>query len=143
MRLMDALAPAPVTVNGTGVGNGWAIDQDALVHAMTRLAITRPIVVHVTNGRGGRSRGGMHWSPRSETNGAHRIAVLRGLSPAEASRALWHELEHAAQYEEAPDTFANDYRAETRAFGYTHNRFEVAARRAERRHYVWFSLVSA
>jgi hypothetical protein len=131
-----------VTVNGTGIGDGWRLDTRALERACTRLALALPIIVHVTNGRGGRRRGGMHWSP-ARTNAGHRIAVLRWSSPEYASRALWHELEHAAQYEAAPRTFDADYAAETRARGYRDNRFEIGARRAERRHDVWFALVSA
>lgn len=140
VSLARTLAPARARVNGHGVGDGWRIDEQALIRACERLGLTRPVVAHVARGRGGRSKWGHH---STNERGEHVIGVLAGASAVTASRTLWHELEHACQLEAMPGFYNREYRAETRAVGYEHNRFEVAARRAERRHEVWFALTSA
>lgn len=138
MRLADALA-APRASVGASAPAAWRVDEQALERACSRLGLKRPVRVHVTRGRGGRRKDGLHRVER----GVHVLSVVAGTSAVEASRVLWHELEHAAQEEAFGEGFYADYREESRAHGYERNRFEVAARRAERRHDVWFALVIA
>lgn len=136
MKLMDALKPAPARI-GACASAAWAIDERALRRACERLGLQHPVVVHITRGRGGRRKSGLHRFERGE----HVLSVVAGYGAVDASRTLWHELEHAAQLEaHGRDRFDALYRAESRANGYDLNRFEVAARRAERRHDVWFAL---
>lgn len=140
MRLMDAVAPKRVTI-GASAPASWTVDPNALMCAIERLGLKSPVVVHTTRGRGGRRKSGLH---RYE-HGAHVISVVCHETREDASRVLWHELEHACQREQLGEQYHVDYRAETRAHGgghagYMANRFEVAARRAERRHDVWFPL---
>jgi hypothetical protein len=139
VSLSALLAPAPVQTNGRCAGNGWTVDTAAVARACERLQLRCPVRVHVARGRGGASKWGHH---RFE-NGTHTIGVLAGATAEVASRTLWHELEHAVQRELHGEQYHPMYRAETRAVGYKLNRFEVAARRAERRHEVWFALVTA
>ena len=42
----------------------------------------------------------------------HLVTVSTRLTPEHASRALWHELTHAAQYEADPDAYVEGYHAE-------------------------------
>lgn len=123
-----------VSVQGTGAGDGWALDTDAIAGACDTLALARPVRVHVANGRGGRSNYGLH----SYEDGAHVISVLRWLPAGHASRTLWHELEHARQLEHR---FGCDDRAFCAAYQHAGggrgprgraNPFEVAARERER-----------
>lgn len=139
MRLSEAHAPRAVSM-GASAPAPWRVDQDALKRACERLALSRPVVVHVTRGRGGRSKRGLH----RDANGAHVISVVNYVSAERASRTLWHELAHAQQLERlGADVFHRSYDRETLDRGYDRNAFEVEARYAERRHQTWFPLVLA
>lgn len=134
--VLDAFATrtAPVvSVVGTGAGASWQLDVGALADAHAFLGLERPLRVHVANGRGGRSNYGLH----SYEHGAHVISVLRRISPAKASRVLWHELEHARQLEHDfgcdADAFCAAYQRAGGGRGPRgrQNPFEVDARASE------------
>lgn len=138
MRLMDATTRERVAV-GASAPADWRIDADALRRACARLGLERPVTVHVTRGRGGRSKRGLH----RDTNGAHVISVVNYVSAERASRTLHHELAHAAQLERMGATaFHTSYDRESRERGYHRNAYEVEARHAEQRHETWWPLVT-
>lgn len=104
------------------------IDLGSLDDARVWLGITSPVRITWTNGRGGRSKAGMHMHARTD-RGAHDVRVVRGQSAAEISRTLWHELEHARQSEHVAG-FARMYATNPRPW-------EAQAVAREREHERW------
>lgn len=86
----------------------------------------------------------------------HKITISTRLTPEAASRALWHELTHAAQYQRDPDYYVEQYAKELKqaraiaASGvmpftkaYRLISFEIEAKANEELHYTMCSLTLA
>lgn len=109
--LAEARAREQLHVSYGAQAPGWRFDTEQVRRAIAKLALTRPVKVAMTNGRGGRARAGVH----RYVDGAHVITVLRGLNAPRASWVLWHELEHARQLE-------HDFGCDDRAFSHAYDR---------------------
>jgi hypothetical protein len=102
-------------------GGGFRIDQGALRDACELLGIRLPVRVRYHSRVGGclgnhrlraEKRGDGHW---------HDIMLKSYLSAEKASRALWHELTHAAQAERAGGTLADWAREHRRQVAYSYS----------------------
>jgi hypothetical protein len=108
----------------------WKLDREALGRAIEHLGITDRVEVRY---RYSRERRGRCRSWR----GLHRIVVCPSQSTEEASRTLWHELQHAADYERQyrelgpAAALASD---KERELPYACRPSEIRARRAEGYH---------
>lgn len=98
VSLAATRTPAAVRV----ANEGHALDLRAIEDACAYLRLRSPVVITFTNGRGGRGKLGMHMGSR-HADGSHDVRVTRGQSNEQASRTLWHELEHARQDETFPN----------------------------------------
>jgi hypothetical protein len=106
----------------------WRVDEAALARACAHLGIDVQVRVRRMHGRRLRGRyHGIRLAPDAPTDPAvieamtddelaaqihHRITVATRLTPSVASRVLWHELTHAAQYERDPDGYVEGYARE-------------------------------
>ena len=109
----------------------WRVDEAALARACAHLGIDVEVRVRRMHGRGLRGRyHGIRLAPEAPLDPAvfgrmtddelgalmhHRITVATRLTPSVASRVLWHELTHAAQYERDSDAYIEGYAREQRA----------------------------
>lgn len=108
----------------------WRVDDAALARACAHLGFTTPVRVRRMTGRALRGRyHGARLTPDAPRDMAivermtdaelnacmyHSITIAARLTPTMASRTLWHELTHAAQYERDPDRYVAEYRREQR-----------------------------
>ncbi|MGI9116011.1 MAG: hypothetical protein ACR2JV_00030 [Gaiellales bacterium] len=111
-------------------GAPWRVDEEALDRARAHLGIEVPVRVRRMKGKALRGRyHGIELTPDAprdleviatmsdaEVNAMmfHKITAAVRLTPELASRALWHELTHAAQYERDPDRYLAEYHRESR-----------------------------
>ena len=103
----------------------WRVDEAALDRARAHLGIDVPVRVRRMKGKALRGRyhgikllpeaprdpAAIAATPDDVLNGLmyHHITIALRLTPEFASRALWHELTHAAQYERDPDGYVAGY----------------------------------
>jgi hypothetical protein len=106
--------------------------------ARALLGISLPVRVRKTAGK---RVAGRHYGIQTANNGSryHYITVAARLTPEQASRTLWHEMTHAAQYEQDPH-FTMTYTAQRLIFGYRDCPLEVEAKANEEYHDTEFSL---
>jgi hypothetical protein len=109
----------------------WRVDDAALARACDHLGIKVPVRVRRMPGRGLRGRyHGIRLAPDAPRDPAvfgllsdaeltalmhHQITVATRLTPSVASRVLWHELTHAAQFEHDADGYIEGYARERAA----------------------------
>lgn len=124
-----------LSIERTNLAAGWSFDLAALERACAHLQIYRPVVFGL---RRRLKWGGIHVL----RDGEHRVGVQAHVSPERASRTLWHELAHCAQYDhgQRPNTMAV-FRAQGRD-AYMNHPAEVEARAAEA-NAEWLCLVRA
>lgn len=149
----------------------WRVDTDNLARACDHLGVTVRVNIRRTATR--RLLGRYHGikvpddAPRDpavidtmteeqiDALMTHYITASARLTPEAASRTLWHELTHAAQYERDPNYYVEQYAKELREArrladnGIPFNRayrmisFEIEAKANEDLHYTMFSLTKA
>jgi hypothetical protein len=140
----------------------WRVDDEALARACERLGLIARVVVRRVSTRNlaGRYHGiripdeapsdpeEVARMSDEEIDGwmHHLITISSTLTPAAASRALWHELTHAAQFERDPELYSREYKREQRearalgrqgvpyAAAYRSISFEVEAKANEELH---------
>ena len=109
----------------------WRVDEAALARACAHLGIDVEVRVRRMHGRGLRGRyHGIRLAPEAPLDPAviatmtddelaalmhHHITIAVRLTPEDASRVLWHELTHAAQYEHDSDAYIEGYARERAA----------------------------
>lgn len=123
----------------TKVPADWRLDIDAVRQACEFLEIAhvRVIVNQITSLRGRKIIYGRAAAP---VDGEHAISVARWLTPEQASRTLWHELVHVAQYERTGKSPGSGRVLRDRGFdAYYAHPAEVEARASECNH-DWLSL---
>lgn len=89
---------------GTRTAPHWRYDVPAIEQACERLGVRGCVRIYLSESRRGRWQGSQCWDERADE---HVIMLARWLSPAEASRTLWHELTHCAQTERGDELFTN------------------------------------
>lgn len=149
----------------------WRVDPDGLARACEHLNITVRVDIRRTATR--KLLGRYHGvkipddAPRDhavidqmtdeelDALMSHYITVSARLTPEAASRTLWHELTHAAQYERDPNYYVEQYTKELQEAkrlannGFPYNRayrmisFEIEAKANEELHYTLCSLTKA
>ena len=147
----------------------WRVDEDALARAQSHLGTIVPVRIRRMKGKALRGRyHGIKLLPEPPRDPDviattdddvlnslmyHHITVALRLTPEAASRTIWHELTHAAQYERAPDAYVEGYAREKAAAKtiaartgthfsrvYQHISFETEAKANESLHYSLFPL---
>lgn len=86
----------------------WRLDNDALLRACDELGILLPVRVAQVSDRDDPI--GLYHAPRRDSvDGGlfHPISVVARLTAPAASRSIWHEMTHAAQWESDPDFIDN------------------------------------
>ena len=76
---------------------GFTIDQRALAAAKQELGIVRPVKIY-RNSKVGGTDGKHRWTRGTQY---HKVMLKSYLTPEQASFALWHELQHCKQCEDA------------------------------------------
>jgi hypothetical protein len=81
----------------------WRVDDAALEKACDVLGIVLPVIVLQVADRDDPI--GLYHAPRKDDSGElfHPITIVARLTPEAASRSIWHEITHAAQWEDDPD----------------------------------------
>lgn len=127
ITLADCNASAQLALDSGAGAHAWTYDRASIERAIAELGLARPVRIYMSNGRGGRRKSGLYRDARE-----HLIGVRRSLSVREASRTLWHELEHARQEESGE----RDPRGTARLRGdaYWSHPDEIAARAREAAH---------
>lgn len=118
----------------TNIAPRWSFDLDAITRACELLGVRERVVVGCAEYPNGRWGGMYTWDER--LGGQHKVCIVRAATAERASRLLWHELTHAAQYERGDDTDTRrlarrDYSA------YRSHPAEVEARRNESNHLMY------
>ena len=150
----------------------WRVDEDALERARILLGMVVPARVRRMKGKALRGRyRGIKLAPEAPRDPNviaatdddalnalmyHNITVAVRLTPEAASRTIWHEMTHAAQYERDPDAYVEGYKRENamaKAIAartgthlsrvYQHISFETEAKANESLHYTRFPLAVA
>jgi hypothetical protein len=123
---------------GRAKDSGVRVDQEALAQAVELLGLKLPVRIGYKGGRPGVGSHGSHIVTRGAA--AHKIVLATGQDAESMSRALWHELTHASQYEWIIEQVGGDMDRAFRIWGRTrHGRYEDRtiereARAGEARH---------
>lgn len=130
IALADLLQDSRVRVGWTtSRPAAWAFDLDAIRQAARELGVTGEVEVGCAEYANGRWAG-MH----SVHRGVHRIRVGRTLSAEDASRILWHELTHAAQWDRGERHSTREVLRDEGRDAYMTHPAEIEARANEREH---------
>jgi hypothetical protein len=87
------LIPVKKALSFPSAGTPFGINNSAVEKACAILGVTRPVKIKVTSAKKVLT-GSWRWK-----NGFHGICVSRMQSREEINKTLWHELQHAADYE--------------------------------------------
>lgn len=112
------------------VHHQWAPDLEAITRACEHLGVRAPIVIQIVRYDKRRSANARH----IRRAGVHFISVAYWHSPDRASRCLWHELTHAAQYARGERPNTQKVLREQGFDAYRAHPAEVEARAGERNH---------
>lgn len=127
--MMDVLAQSRVRVGWrTNIAPAWEFDLAAIGRACDELGVYGDVEVGCAEYARGRW-GGMY----SNERGVHRVRVGRRQSASEASRTLWHELTHAAQWERGERESTQAVFRDQGSAAYADHPKEVEARANEQR----------
>ena len=156
--VVGSIAPVrrgALTASPAPSGGGWTLDRMNLQQAVEFFGLKLPVEVKQTGHQGGRmaahvldprggstyTRGGRIYNLDTATHRVHKITVKSWLTAEQAGRALWHELQHAAQAERVmtPGMTPADHlrawnrtlRSENGGIAYMRKPIEVEAREAE------------